>query len=134
MRERFYRFMAGRNGNDLFSRFLSFAAVAFMLLSLVLRHTVGTVMWYAALLLLIYDYFRIFSRNLPRRRAENAKYCQYRSQIVNGFRDWRERRSQRRDYKFFRCPSCSVMLRVPRGKGKIRVTCRKCGSSFERKT
>ena len=134
MRARFYQFMAGRNGSDLFSRFLSFAAVAFMLLSLIFRGTVGTVMWYAALLLLIYDYFRIFSRNLPRRRAENAKYCQYRMQIVNGFRDWWERRHQSRDYKFFRCPSCSVMLRVPRRKGKIRVTCRKCGTSFERKT
>ena len=134
MRERFYRFMAGRNGSDLFSRFLSFAAVAFMLLSLIFRGTAGTVMWYIALLLLIYDYFRIFSRNLPRRRAENAKYCQYRGQLIDGFRDWRERRHQSRDYKFFRCPSCSVMLRVPRGKGHIRVTCRKCGTSFERKT
>ena len=134
MRERFYRFMAGRNGSDLFSRFLSFAAVAFMLLSLIFRGTVGTVMWYGALLLLLYDYFRIFSRNLPRRRAENAKYCQYRELLIDGFCDWWERRRQRRDFKFFRCPSCSVMLRVPRGKGRIRVTCRKCGTSFERKT
>ena len=134
MRERFYQFMTGRNGSDLFSRFLSFAAVAFMLLALVLRGTVGTALWYAALLLLIYDYFRIFSRNLSRRRAENAKYCQYRGLLIDSFRDWRERRCQRRDYKFFRCPSCSVMLRVPRGKGRIRVTCRKCGTSFERKT
>ena len=126
--------MSGRNGSDLFSRFLSFAAVAFMLLALVLRGTARTVLWYAALLLLIYDYFRIFSRNLPRRRAENAKYCQYRELLIDGFRDWRERRHQRRDFKFFRCPSCSVMLRVPRGKGHIRVTCRKCGTSFERKT
>ena len=91
-------------------------------------------MWYAALLLLVFSYFRIFSKNLPRRRAENAKYCRYRGQLIDGFRDWRERRHQRRDYKFFRCPSCSVMLRVPRGKGHIRVTCRKCGTSFERKT
>ena len=134
MRERFYQFMAGRNGNDLLSRFLSFAALAFMLLSLVFRGKAGTVIWYGALLVLIFSYFRIFSKNLPRRRAENAKYCQYRGQLIDGFRDWRERRCQRRDYKFFRCPSCSVMLRVPRGKGKIRVTCRKCGTSFERKT
>ena len=134
MRERFYHFMAGRNGGDLFSRFLSFAAITFMLLSLIFRGKVGMVLWYGALLILIFSYFRIFSKNLPRRRAENAKYCQYRGLVIDGFRDWRERRGQRRDYKFFRCPSCTVMLRVPRGKGRIRVTCRKCGTSFERKT
>ena len=134
MRERFYQFMAGRNGSDLYSRFLSSAAIVFMLLSLIIRGAVGTTMWYAALLILLYSYFRIFSKNLPRRRAENAKYCQYRAVLIDSFRDWRERRHQRRDYKFFRCPSCSVMLRVPRGKGHIRVTCRKCGTSFERKT
>ena len=134
MREKFYHFMTGRNGSDLFSRFLSFAAIVFLLLSLIVRGTVGTAMWYASLLLLIFSYFRIFSRNLPRRRAENEKYCRYRGQLIDGFRDWRERRRQRHDFKFFHCPSCSVMLRVPRGKGRIRVTCRKCGTSFERKT
>ena len=49
-------------------------------------------------------------------------------------RGLRERWSQRRDYKFFRCPSCRTLLRVPKGKGKIKVVCRKCGNSFIKKT
>ena len=71
---------------------------------------------------------------LIERRRENAWYLQKTYKITNGFKNWRERQKQRKDYAFFRCPSCKAMLRVPRGKGKIRVTCRKCGNAFERRT
>ena len=46
----------------------------------------------------------------------------------------RERWSQRKDYRFFKCRSCRTRLRVPRGKGKLNIVCRKCGTSFQRKT
>ncbi|MCD8001749.1 MAG: hypothetical protein LUE95_04085, partial [Oscillospiraceae bacterium] len=64
----------------------------------------------------------------------NGKYLQLQYKLTERFRDWRDRQKQRRDYVFFRCPSCKAMLRVPRGKGRIRVTCRKCGNAFEKKT
>ncbi len=134
MRQKFMQFMYGRNGVDLFSRFLTYLALALLVLRLIIRGAVGNVMWYLAIAVLIYAYFRIFSRNLSKRRAENAKYYQYRTKVINGFQDWRDRRRQSRDFKFFRCPSCRAMLRVPRGKGRIRVTCRKCGTAFERKS
>ena len=134
MRQKLVQFMYGRNGVDLFSRFLTYLALLLLVLRLIIRGAVGNVMWYLAIAVLIYAYFRIFSRNLSKRRAENAKYYHYRSKVINGFRDWRDRRRQSRDFKFFRCPSCRAMLRVPRGKGRIRVTCRKCGTAFERKT
>lgn len=134
MRQKLMQFMYGRNGVDLFSRFLTYFALALLVLRLIIRGAVGNVIWYLAIAVLIYAYFRIFSRNLSKRRAENAKYYQYRTKVVNGFRDWKDRRRQSRDFKFFRCPSCRAMLRVPRGKGRIRVTCRKCGTAFERKT
>ena len=47
---------------------------------------------------------------------------------------WRVKMEQRRQYKIFRCPSCGIKLRVPRGKGKIKVTCRQCGATFEKKS
>ena len=134
MRQKLMQFMYGRNGVDHLSRFLTYFALALLVLRLVIRGAAGNVMWYLAIAVLIYAYFRIFSRNLSKRRAENAKYFQYRAKVVNGFRDWRDRRRQSRDFKFFRCPACRAMLRVPRGKGRIRVTCRKCGTAFERKT
>ena len=134
MKQKLIQFMYGRNGFDLFSRFLTYLALALVVLQLLIRGAAGKVLWYLAIAVLAYAYFRIFSRNLNKRREENAKYYQYRMKVINDFRDWMDRRRQSRDYKFFRCPSCRAMLRVPRGKGKIRVTCRKCGTAFERKS
>ena len=132
MREKLIRFMYGRNGVDHFSRFLVYAALILVVLDMLFG---GTGIFYGAgIALLIYSYFRVFSKNLNKRRAENAKYFHFRSKFTSGFTNWRERQKQRKDYVFFRCPSCKAMLRVPRGKGRIRVTCRKCGNNFERKT
>ncbi len=131
MREKFARFMYGRNGVDHLSRFLVYAALICILLDILLG---GSIFYIIGIAIAVYAYFRVFSRNLDKRRAENAKYFQYRNKLTNGFRNWRERQKQRKDYVFFRCPSCKAMLRVPRGKGKIRVTCRKCGNAFERRT
>ena len=138
MKQKLMQFMYGRNGVDHFSRFLIYLVLALIILRLLIGGlaggAVGALLWYVSIALLVYAYFRIFSKNLSKRRAENAKYFQYRTKVVNGFQNWRERRSQSKDYCFFRCPSCKAMLRVPRGKGKVRVTCRKCGTAFERKT
>ena len=74
--------------------------------------------------------FRILSRNLPRRREENAKFLRL---IDPAVRWMRLRRTIRRDkeHRYFKCPNCGQMLRVPRGKGKITVTCRGCGAGFQ---
>ena len=138
MKQKLMQFMYGRNGVDHFSRFLIYLVLALIILRLLigglLDGAVGALLWYVSIVLLVYAYFRIFSKNTSKRRAENAKYFQYRTRLINGFKNWQERRSQSNDYCFFRCPSCKAMLRVPRGKGKVRVTCRKCGTAFERKT
>lgn len=131
LKEKFYRFMAGRYGADQFSRFLSFLALALIVLNLILR---SSFLWLLGLVALVLVYVRMFSRNLEKRRRENERYLQLKNRLTGGVRNWVDRQKQRRDYVFFRCPSCRAMLRVPRGKGKIRVTCRKCGNAFERKT
>lgn len=131
MREKLYRFMIGRNGVDQFSRFLTYVALALIIVNM---FTHNTVIWALGLAALIWSYFRILSKNTARRREENGRYLQLEYKVTNGVRNWRDRMKQRKDYAFFRCPSCKAMLRVPKGKGKIRVTCRKCGNAFERKT
>ena len=131
MREKLYRMMIGRNGPDQLSRFASGAALALVILNLFFRNRI---LWIAGLILLVYADFRMFSRDIPRRRAENAKYLALRGRLTGEVRNLQDRWRQRKDYAFFRCPDCKAMLRVPRGKGKIRVTCRKCGNAFERKT
>ena len=131
MKEKFIRFMAGRYGADQFSRFLSFVALALIVLNLFIRSNVLWILGFAAL---VFTYVRMFAKNFARRRRENEAYLRLKNKLPGGFQNWNDRRKQSKDYVFFRCPGCHAMLRVPRGKGKIRVTCRKCGNAFEKKT
>ena len=130
-KERIRRFMTGRYGADQFSRFLSFLALALIVLNIVLR---SSLLWLLGLAALVIVYLRMLSKNFEKRRRENERYLQLKYRLTGGVRNWIDRQKQRREYAFFRCPGCHAMLRVPRGKGKIRVTCRKCGNAFERKT
>ena len=131
MKEKFYRFMAGRYGSDQLSRFLSFVALVLIVLNIFFR---STVLWVLGIAVLVIVYVRMFSKKHEARRKENERYLQLKYKLTGGASNWLDRQKQSKDYVFFRCPSCHAMLRVPRGKGKIRVTCRKCGNAFERKT
>ena len=134
MREKMMRFMAGRNGNDQLNLFLYAADAILLIAAALVRGQAGRWMWLAVLILLGYIYFRMFSKNLTKRREENGKYLRLRYSIQAGLKLRREKWVQRKDYKFFTCPSCKTMLRVPRGHGKIKIVCRKCGNSFTGKS
>lgn len=129
MRERLARFMAGRNGNDQLNMFLLVLDVVLLLLGAIFRSISGFV-YPVALILLIFTYFRMFSRNVYKRSEENGKYMRMKYKLMMSVRLMKERWLQRREYKFFTCPSCHASLRIPRGKGKIKIVCRKCGTSF----
>ena len=131
MRERIARMMIGRNGNDQLNRFLLLADVILLLLaSLLGRRGIGSLLYLLVLALLGLTYFRMFSRDLYRRRSENERYLREKEKLRAKLRILRERWNQRKDYKFFTCPSCKAVMRVPRGRGKIRIVCHKCGSTF----
>ena len=134
MKRRLLQFMAGRNGNDAFNRFLLVLILVLMLLSLFLPSGLSRITYFLTIVLLGYSYFRMFSRNIFKRQTENAWYWEKRSRVVSSVRLLKERWLQRKDYRFFSCPSCRTTLRVPKGKGQIKIVCRKCGSSFVRKT
>jgi hypothetical protein len=134
MKEKLLRLMAGRNGNDELNRFLLFADAFVLLLAMVFSRTLGRFLMPLALIVLGITYFRMFSRNLLRRSEENGKYLLLRSRVQGTLRLWKEQWVQRKDYKFFVCPACRTTLRVPRGRGKIKIVCRKCGNSFTGKS
>ena len=134
MREKLARFMAGRNGVDQLGRAVMFGTLILLLVSMFTHGRLSSVLFILVLLGIVYMYFRMFSRKVYKRRAENEKYLRATAGLRLYFRGLRERWSQRRDYKFFRCPSCRTLLRVPKGKGKLKVVCRKCGNSFIKKT
>jgi len=133
-RDKLNRFMIGRYGQDQLSRFLLIAVVVFCLVGLLTNGILNTITDVLMLAALVIWYLRVFSRNFEKRRRENALYLKYRNAVVRWFRSLKDRWTQRRDYRFFRCPSCHTLLRVPRGKGLVRLSCRKCGKQFERKS
>ncbi len=139
MRNRFIRFMAGRYGTDQLNRTLSFVSIAFAVLALIAglvfpKSPVGAVLWVIALALVAVVYYRAFSRDFNRRRDENSRYLRLKYKASSFFKLRHERWTQRKYYKFFTCPSCKTTLRVPKGKGKINIVCRKCGFSFRGKS
>ena len=134
MREKFAQFMAGRNGNDQFNLFILIVDIVLLLLAGMFAGSLGKVLYPLVILLLGYAYFRMLSRNLYKRSEENGRFIRLRYNISATFRLYYERWVQRKDYKFFACPACKTTLRVPRGKGKISIVCRKCGHSFTGKT
>ena len=134
MREKFARFMAGRNGNDQFNLFILIVDIVLLLLAGIFANSLGKVLYPLVILLLGFAYFRMLSRNLYKRSEENGKYLRLRYKVMAELRVHRERWVQRKDYKFFTCPSCKTTLRVPRGHGKIKIVCRKCGNSFTGKS
>ena len=133
-KEKIAQFMSGRRGADEFSRFLLIAALVFIVLSWMLGGALQSITWALGLACLIYCYVRMFSRNIYKRQQENHWFLQKKSAVTRWFRSIKDRWQQRKDYRFFRCPSCHTLLRVPKGKGKIQLTCRKCGNRFERKS
>ena len=124
------QFMAGRNGNDELNRFLLAVDMVLILLSVIFSRGVGRILSPIALVLLGFTYYRMFSRDLIRRSDENARYFRIRERVLSALRVRKEQWVQRKDYKFFVCPACKATLRVPKGRGKIKIVCRKCGNSF----
>ena len=130
IRNAIQRFMYGRYGNDQLNLFLM---VTYLLLYVAFLFTRLALLYWVSFALLFVTLFRMLSRNTVRRRAENAKFMRAAGPLLSWLR---LRRTIRRDkeHVYFKCPSCGQQLRVPRGKGKITVTCRGCGASFQEKS
>lgn len=134
MRRRFQRFMYGRYGGDELSRFLSVISLVFLIASLFFKGIGQSLTFLLAIATIIFSYYRIFSRKIGDRRKENAKYQIRKQKIGTWLSLRRDILRQRKEFRFFQCPSCKSVLRVPKGKGKIRILCKKCGTAFEKKT
>ena len=127
--------MVGRYGTDQLFNFMTAVSMILLIVSLFFRASVaGTVLWIAALVLLILGYCRCFSRKTGKRFRENQKYLKVRSKVTGRFRALFDRIKQSKTHRFYKCPNCKQTVRVPKGKGKIRIRCPKCGESFIRKS
>ena len=123
--------MIGRYGTDGLNQFLSFASIVMLLLSLLTRFSLFT--WVGAVLLVL-CYYRSLSRNISKRTDENYRYYAIKDRVDSKFRGLKEQWANRRVYHYYRCPQCHQKLRVPRGRGRIQISCPRCGTQFIKKS
>lgn len=131
MKRKFMDFMSGRYGADQLSRFMLVICLACLVLNIFTR---VQLLYLVALILLGVCYFRMFSRNYVARSAENQKYLELTDGIRTRCLKLKNRILQSKDYHIYKCPTCGQKIRIPRGKGRIRITCPKCRCEFEKKS
>lgn len=141
MKEKLQRFMMGRYGIDAFSKFLLGAAMILWILDMFMN---SRILYSWALLLLIYSYFRMFSRNTTKRYQENMKFLTMKQKFLSkcktlskgndnnqdGAKFNKSYKEQRKTHHIYKCPTCKQKIRIPKGKGRICITCPKCKTEF----
>ena len=117
------RFMEGRYGTDRLNMVILCCGLAASILSSLVRVTpLNLIFWLLSYGLMIWAIWRSLSRNTYKRYQENRKFMQ----IFDRLKD--------RQHRYFDCPKCRQTVRVPRGKGKISITCPRCREKFIKKT
>lgn len=122
------RFMVGRNGMDNMAWHGLWGSVILQLLSMFLPVT-GLL----STALLVYSVWRMLSRNVGKRQAENMRYIQFTEKIGREVRQFFARLKGMKTHKYFRCPSCRNRLRMKRGSGEKTITCPVCRHQFTQK-
>ncbi len=131
MKQKIQHFMTGRYGADQLGQLLMGISVIFLLISMFTRLDIFYIL---ALGLMGYEYYRMMSRRIERRFQENQKFMNIRYRLVVRWNKKKEHFRQAKIYRFYKCPSCRQNIRVPKGKGRICITCPKCKTEFIRKS
>ena len=124
IKDKIYEFMYGRYGYDELGKVLCGLMLGFAIANLFVKSTIINVIVWA---LFIYNLYRAFSKNIVARRLENDKFLR----LIKPYQlQW----TYRKTHKVFRCKNCGQIIRVPKGKGKIDVTCPKCRTIISKRT
>lgn len=126
------RMMQGRYGFDSLSKAMFVIAIITMAVGAFVPKVgfLSTV----SLALMLWTCFRCYSRNIPARYAENMWYLRMTEKIRGKKNIRHQKHEDRKTHAYFKCPQCGKMLRVPKGKGKIRITCPQCSNVIEKRT
>ena len=138
MQNAILRFMYGRNGADQLNTALLICYLAVwlfgnILVALTHSSALASVVNGVMTVLAVVIFFRMLSKNLVKRRAENAKFLAWWYPTKNRLTGMKQRLADK-DHKYFTCKSCKTICRVPTGKGKIVITCPKCGAKISGKS
>ncbi len=125
------KIMMGRNGGDQLCMGLLLLA---FLISLVAGWMNQPIVSYLSYIPFLLSIFRMSSKNINKRRMENYKFMILISPLYAWFTKNINKIKSRKTYKYFKCPNCKQNLRLPKGKGKVTITCSKCKTKFVKKT
>lgn len=127
MGEKIKDFFKGRYGQDQFGTFLLILAAISMILRIIIK---SDIFYIVTLGLLIYANFRVMSKNIYARSNENMKYLSYKNGLIK-YVTWKYLSIFGKDgYKYIKCQTCNQELKVPKNKGKIKISCPKCNSKI----
>lgn len=127
MKEKLQHFMIGRYGMDSFSKFLLGVTLVLCIFNSFFKN-VFLHSW--TLVLIVYIYYRIFSRDTQKRYQENLKFLQLKNKFLAKFQREKSYMKQRKTHHIYKCPTCQQKIRIPKGKGRICITCPKCKTEF----
>jgi hypothetical protein len=127
----FKKFMAGRYGSDQ----LSTALLVLSILLTVIGDLAGMqLLVFFGYIPLVLGIYRIFSKDIAKRRMENYKFSIFISPVYSWFNKTVNRAKDSKTHKYYNCPKCNTKLRVPKGKGKLVITCPKCKTEIRKRT
>lgn len=131
LKQKTYRFMQGRYGLDTLGNFLLWTGMILIFINLFVRNIfLEFLIW----LLVIYTYVRILSRNYEKRNAENTWFLDHTQGLRDRWRRFSAHARIRKTHHIYTCPGCGQKIKVPKGKGKIVITCPKCRIEFTKKS
>ncbi len=128
--------MQGRYGLDRLSQVMMIVGLVVVIIAAFVRRPVivSNLIYLVGIVIVILGYIRVFSKNYQKRYNENQKFMQLTGGIWRLFGKEKYMMEQRRDYRIFTCPGCKQKIRIPKGKGKIEISCPKCHTKFIKKT
>lgn len=129
--EKFKKLFAGRYGQDQLSSVLNILALILLLVGAFSKIPALNILAWIPLTISV---FRTFSKNIEKRRMENYKFSILISPLYRKTQKMKNRIKSSKTHKYFKCPNCKTTMKAPKGKGKIRVTCSKCSTKFEKRT
>lgn len=128
-------FKKTHNGNDELGLFYIIISLITNIISLVVGiPAIMAILQFGSMLLMGMAIFRFFSKDKSKRSAENYKLLNLNKNIAQWFRDQKYYAKESKTHKFFVCPKCDTVCRVPKHKGKIKIKCPNCEHTFIKKT
>ena len=130
-RERVWKFMQGRNGVDALYNFQIITCLVVIIIGLFFKGIPGLILNVLYIAMISWALFRYFSKNLYKRRKENADFLRFIKNFKGFFRLQRDRIRDRKTHVYRRCKACKSVIRLPKKPGKHTVCCPCCSNRFE---